>query len=392
MPVPVQFVQTSKKFESALSQLRSSDEIAIDLEFDKNFYRYGFNLCLVQIFDGEHCFLIDPLSQNINIEDLFPILEDNRIQKVCFSFDEDLRLLHSLGCIPKNLYDLGIASRLLNYPAASLTNLLDEVLGVDTGSSSQQSNWYRRPLNKNQKQYAANDVLHLLDLKRTFQKEAGKSEIKKWIEQENEYLNHLDYRGVEHNEIIREKDMNGFTELEWHRFKKLVYWRDDKGREFNKPPFQIVNTDVLSDIAKDSRKLMNWENTGNIFRKIKTEDVKDELIRLLKEANEEAESLNLSDSEPAKKQLSGEEHKKMMSVKREINKIKQSSFKPIKDRIEEKYGAEIASYLLSNRIIDEMITGTNGTIPEYKKNLIMETAEELELQIDSIRKYLAKNS
>ena len=392
MPVPVQFVQTSKKFESALSQLRSSDEIAIDLEFDKNFYRYGFNLCLVQIFDGEHCFLIDPLSQNINIEDLFPILENNRIQKVCFSFDEDLRLLHSLGCIPKNLYDLGIASRLLNYPAASLTNLLDEVLGVDTGSSSQQSNWYRRPLNKNQKQYAANDVLHLLDLKRTFQKEAGKSEIKKWIEQENEYLNHLDYRGVEHNEIIREKDMNGFTELEWHRFKKLVYWRDDKGREFNKPPFQIVNTDVLSDIAKDSRKLMNWENTGNIFRKIKTEDVKDELIRLLKEANEEAESLNLSDSEPAKKQLSGEEHKKMMSEKREINKIKQSFFKPIKDRIEEKYGAEIASYLLSNRIIDEMITGTNGTIPDYKKNLIMETAEELELQIDSIRKYLAKNS
>ena len=392
MPVPVQFVQTSKKFESALSQLRSSDEIAIDLEFDKNFYRYGFNLCLVQIFDGEHCFLIDPLSQNINIEDLFPILENNRIQKVCFSFDEDLRLLHSLGCIPKNLYDLGIASRLLNYPAASLTNLLDEVLGVDTGSSSQQSNWYRRPLNKNQKQYAANDVLHLLDLKKTFQKEAGKSEIKKWIEQENEYLNHLDYRGVEHNEIIREKDMNGFTELEWHRFKKLVYWRDDKGREFNKPPFQIVNTDVLSDIAKDSRKLMNWENTGNIFRKIKTEDVKDELIRLLKEANEEAESLNLSDSEPAKKQLAGEEHKKMMSEKREINKIKQSFFKPIKDRIEEKYGAEIASYLLSNRIIDEMITGTNGTIPEYKKNLIMETAEELELQIDSIRKYLAKNS
>jgi len=392
MPVPVQFVQTSKKFESALSQLRSSDEIAIDLEFDKNFYRYGFNLCLVQIFDGEHCFLIDPLSQNINIEDLFPILEDNRIQKVCFSFDEDLRLLHSLGCIPKNLYDLGIASRLLNYPAASLTNLLDEVLGVDTGSSSQQSNWYRRPLNKNQKQYAANDVLHLLDLKKTFQKEAGKSEIKKWIEQENEYLNHLDYRGVEHNEIIREKDMNGFTELEWHRFKKLVYWRDDKGREFNKPPFQIVNTDVLSDIAKDSRKLMNWENTGNIFRKIKTEDVKDELIRLLKEANEEAESLNLSDSEPAKKQLSGEEHKKMMSEKREINKIKQSFFKPIKDRIEEKYGAEIASYLLSNRIIDEMITGTNGTIPDYKKNLILETAEELELQLDSIRKYLAKNS
>ena len=392
MPVPVQFVQTSKKFESALSQLRSSDEIAIDLEFDKNFYRYGFNLCLVQIFDGEHCFLIDPLSQNINIEDLFPILEDNRIQKVCFSFDEDLRLLHSLGCIPKNLYDLGIVSRLLNYPAASLTNLLEEVLGVDTGSSSQQSNWYKRPLSKNQKVYAANDVLHLLDLKQAFQKEAGKNGVKAWIEQENEYLNHLDYRGIEHNEIIREKDMNGFTELEWHRFKKLVYWRDDKGREYNKPPFQIVNTDVLSAIAKDSRKLMNWETSGNIFRKIKTENVKDELIRLMKEANEEADRLNLSDLKPAKKPLSGEEHKIMMSEKREINKVKQTIFKPIKERIEEEHGAEIASYLLSNRIIDEMITGTNGSIPEYKKNLILKIAEELELQIDSIKKYIAKNS
>ncbi len=392
MSLPVQFVQTSKKFESALSQLREADEIAIDLEFDKNFYRYGFNLCLVQIFDGEHCFLIDPLSRNINIEDLFPILEDNKIQKVCFSFDEDLRLLHSLGCIPKNLYDLGIVSRLLNYPAASLTNLLEEVLGVDTGSSSQQSNWYKRPLSKNQKVYAANDVLHLLDLKQAFQKEAGKNGVKAWIEQENEYLNHLDYRGIEHNEIIREKDMNGFTELEWHRFKKLVYWRDDKGREYNKPPFQIVNTDVLSAIAKDSRKLMNWETSGNIFRKIKTENVKDELIRLMKEANEEADRLNLSDLKPAKKPLSGEEHKIMMSEKREINKVKQTIFKPIKERIEEEHGAEIASYLLSNRIIDEMITGTNGSIPEYKKNLILKIAEELELQIDSIKKYIAKNS
>lgn len=388
MSEPVLIVQSEQDFQTSLKHIHSCDEIAIDLEFDKNFYRYGFNLCLVQIFTGKMCYLIDPLSSKIQIEQLFPILENDNIQKVCFSFDEDLRLLHSLGCIPKNLYDLSIVTRLLNYPSISLNNLLEDVLNVDTGSSSQQSNWYRRPLLKNQKLYAANDVLYLLKLKQTLQQQADQNGISKWIEQENRLLNDLDYRGIEHNEMIREKDMNGFSEYEWHIYKKLILWRDEKARKFNKPPFQIIHKDLLEKIANDSRTLMDWQNTKNVFRKVKTEKVKTELLQLLKEANEEAKQKNLSATEPARKQPTPEEQRQMRAQKKEINEVKRTFFVPVKTWIEENLGVEVASYLLSNRVIEEIITGTNGQLPDYKKELILKSANVLNLNTEVLEPYL----
>jgi ribonuclease D len=166
MDIPIKLVINSAELKNCIDRLSSKAEIAFDLEFDKNYYRFGFNLCLIQIFDGETCYLIDPLSKKLNIIELFQVLENRFITKVCFSVDEDLRLLHSIGCFPANLYDTDIASRLLNYPAMSLTNLLMEILDVDPGESLQRSNWYNRPLTNKQINYAANDVLHLPELKK----------------------------------------------------------------------------------------------------------------------------------------------------------------------------------------------------------------------------------
>jgi len=161
----VQIITHQEELESITENLSNVSRIAADLEFDKNYYRYGFNLCLVQLFDGENCYLVDPLSDDLNIKSIFPVLEDPEIEIITFAFGEDLRLLHSLGCFPKNIYDIDIATSLLNYEPGSLTKLLDEAIDVDTGKSSQTSNWFQRPLTDQQKKYAAHDVLHLFDLK-----------------------------------------------------------------------------------------------------------------------------------------------------------------------------------------------------------------------------------
>jgi len=379
MSEPIHLIKTTEDLKTCITQLGSCNELAIDLEFDKNFYRFGFNLCLVQIFDGNDCYLIDPLSRKVDIEQLFSLLEDTSIQKVCFSFDEDLRLLHSLGCFPKNLYDLDTASRLLNYPALSLSNLLEEVLGVDTGSSSQQSNWYKRPLTEKQKQYAANDVLHLLDLKKVLTKQAGSNGVKKWIAEENREYDLLDYSQVSNNHILKEKDKKGLNEVEWYIYKKLVYWRHDLARKFNKPDFQIAGKNVLMNIAKNPASVSDWQETKGIFKKAKTENYEKELKKLLDDAQGEAKQQGFSQYEPANKPLSDEEYRKMMAEKRKISQIKKEFFQPIKKRIEESHGSEMASFILSNRIIAEIITGTNGQLKNYKKELILGFADELQL-------------
>lgn len=388
MVPPIKLITDNATLESCINHLHTASEIAIDLEFDKNYYRFGFNLCLVQIFSGEICFLIDPLSDELEIETLFPVLENPHIQKVCFSFDEDLRLLHSLGCFPKNLYDIGIASRLLNYPSISLTNILIEELNIDPGSSSQLSNWFTRPLSSDQKNYAANDVLHLLKLKSFIDRKAADAGIQPWIEEENQALDKLNYSDLDHNTTIKEKDKQDFTEYEWHQFKKLMLWRNETAKSFNKPPFQIISKNHLANIAKDSRALMKWKKTRGIYNKIKTDDVKDELLSLLQEGAEEAERLHLSKEKPAQKSLSKEEYRQLADQKAEISKAKKLFFDPIKEKIQEQYGSETASFLLSNRIIQEIITGENGPMQPYKKKLILGYCKELNIDPSALKTYV----
>lgn len=386
----VTYIEDSRKLEYCAKRLDQLPEIAIDLEFDKNFYRYGFNLCLVQIYSGKECYLIDPLSENLEIEILFPVLENPGLQKICFSFDEDLRLLHSMGCFPKNLYDLGTASRLLNYPQTSLTNLVEDELTVDTGKSTQTSNWYKRPLSEGQLHYAAQDVLHLIKLKELFEKKAERNGVSDWIEEENNSLDELDYSEIDHNNNIKEKDKGDLTEQEWHIFKKLMEFRQQIAMEVNRPGFQIVKKDYLADIAKDSRSLMKWTNKKGIYRGIKNNKYKNRILNLVKDASEEAEQMGLSKTEPAtNNSLSEDEYADLRREKSRVSQLKSAIFDPIKEQVKKDYGKDTATFLLSNRIVEDIITGKNGDLPNYKKELILKYARELSLDIDEVLKEIS---
>lgn len=377
----IHYISSNEELDECIAYLEGADEIAIDLEFDKNRYRYGFNLCLVQLCRDENCYLVDPLSDGLEIEKLFPILEDPQVQLVVFAFGEDLRLLHTLGCFPRSIYDLNIATSLLNYEPASLTNYIAEILERDTGKSSQQSNWYTRPLTDDQKRYAAQDVLHLIDLKRVLERQAEKKGLEEWIAEENAIMDVLDFSETGDKTHIRDKDKKGLTEKEWHIFKELLEFREEVAKKYNKPSYQVIKKDYLVELAKDSRKLMKWQDTRGIFRRIKTPEYKERLTDLLREAAEEAEKLGLSDSEPAAKRLSKEEYGKLREERERVNRIKSSFFGPIKERLIKDYGKQAATFMLSNRIMAEVIRGEQE-LESYKCELVSRYARELNLDED----------
>ena len=126
--IPVTYVTTADELAVCLHQLRQAKEMAFDLEFDRDHYTYGFNLCLLQIASAEHCYLIDPKG-DLDISLIFPILEDSAIHKVVHSSAEDLRLLHSLQCYPTNLSDTELYAKLLNYERTSLEPSCSNFLG-----------------------------------------------------------------------------------------------------------------------------------------------------------------------------------------------------------------------------------------------------------------------
>lgn len=378
----IRYIDTDKELGSVVRHLESTDQIAIDLEFDRNRYRYGFNLCLIQLFDGEDCHLIDPLSDQLKTEKLFPVLEDSTIEKVAFAFQEDHRLLHYVGCRPKNIFDLRIASQLLNYPPASLTNIVKDTLEVDMGKSSQNSNWFKRPLKENQIKYAAKDVLYLFDLKKKFKAEAEQKEILQWIDEENKNWDHVQYDDSDINNFIKEKDKRDLNEVEWNVFVRLMEFREKIASQSDRPSYQIFNKDLIYKIVENPERLKNWTSERGVFNRLKNKGIQKKLEKLVQKSIQEAEAMGLSRSKSAKKSPTAEEMKEINQKKQLIQQAKSEFFSPIKDKITEDYGDEVSTFLFSNRIIADLVTGSNGSLESYKRNLLENYADELNLDVN----------
>lgn len=381
----IKIVSDDKGLQNCLSNLHGTDEIAVDLEFDKNFYRFGFKLCLMQIQCNGTSFLVDPLSGDVEIKQLFPVLEDPSVQKIVFSFGEDLRLLHSMGCFPKNLYDLSIAAALLNYPPTSLTNLLADVLNCDTGKSSQQSNWFRRPLSDQQVHYAAQDVYHLADLKKVLDNKAENSEIAEWIHDENRLITEQDYSDTDNNIIIKDKEKKDFSEYEWHQYKALIRTREEIAEKYNIPGYQVVDKNFLVDVSKKPNLISGFKSARGIHRKVDPDYAKSQFEKCLEQSVSEADKQQLSNSAPAQKPPTPEEYAVFKEKKKKLDHLKKIFFNPVKKRMNEELGEQTTTYLFSNRIVAEIVDNPGSLQPDYKRQLLIRYGRELGLDTDFLQ-------
>lgn len=377
----IHLINEQQSLNNLISSLQSVSAFAIDLEFDRNRYRYGFNMCLMQIYDGKDCYLIDPLSKNVDIKAIFPVIENPDIQKVVFAFGEDLRLFHSMNCFPKNLYDLDVATSLLNYEPASLTNLIQLVLDVEVNSSSQQSNWYSRPLSENQKHYAADDVLYLLEFKAAIDTQLKEHGLSDWVAQENAVFDKLDYSNEDHNNLIKEKDKNDMSMFEWHVYCGLMEFLDSVAKKYNKPVYQLVNKKLVEALATGSKKINEWQQTKGIFGQLKNDDFQQQLNQVFQKSRKEAEEKSLSTSKKASMTMSRDEYTAMRQESSRINAIKNQSFQPIQDKLAEDFGTHAKSFILPNRLAKEIIAGEAELVPDYKIELLRRYANELEIDL-----------
>lgn len=376
-----EYIDNNEHLANCVELLEKQSVIAIDLEFDKNRYRYGFNLCLIQIFAAERCFIIDPLSENIQLAALFRVIENPLIEKIVYSFGEDLRLFHSLGCFPKNTFDVAIAMRLLDYPPTSLASALDQVLEVEISKSAQKSNWFLRPLSEKQIEYAAKDVLYLIDMKKVLIEEAIAKGVLDWVEEENRVIDTLSYADVDNNNYLKEKDKNGLSEHEFHIFKGLLHFREEIAKMKNRPSYQIIDKEYLRELAERPNQIYRFNKIKGIYKLLKNDSFKEDLKKEREKLEQEADNLGLSKTERALKRLSRELYlarKRQRAIREEAKK---KIFKPIQKLIAQNYGENVVTYILGNRLMDELAVGNLENLRQYKRGLIEQYAQELGLDV-----------
>lgn len=376
------FVNTTEQLNSCVEYLSSATEITLDLEFDKNRLRYGSTLCLIQIFYDENCYLIDPLAKDINLDGIFKIIENPEVIKIVFAFGEDLRLLHLYGCKPNNVFDIATLSRLLDYPALSLTNLLLEKLEIETSKSSQLSDWFKRPLTEKQASYAAEDVLYLFQLKEALMAEKKFSLVEEWLGEEGLLINNFIYDATADKEFLKRKDKIKMNEFDWFVFSQLMTWREETAEKFNKPSHFIMPTDLIKEIVETPKTVKRWTSLPRIYSRIKNPKFANILNELVASALKEATEFGLSKNNKAIPSIAPEQRRKNRENRAIQDKLKSTVFKPIQGDMIEAIGENATNFVFSNKVILSVLVGDGENLPLYRRKLIWKSANKLKLDVE----------
>lgn len=136
--------------------------VAVDVERASGF-RYSQRAYLVQMFRrGAGTFLFDPIA----------IGEVGVLQRavggeewVLHAASQDLPSLRELELLPASLFDTELAARLLGYEKVGLGALALQILDVTLAKEHSAADWSTRPLPKAWLDYAALDVIHLVDMR-----------------------------------------------------------------------------------------------------------------------------------------------------------------------------------------------------------------------------------
>ena len=151
--------------------------VAVDVERASGF-RYSQRAYLIQVFrrdGGLH--LIDPPA----VGDLSPLQEAIGSEEwVLHAASQDLPSLREAELVPPRIFDTELASRLLGRERVGLGAVVEDVLGITLAKAHSAADWSTRPLPESWLEYAALDVLHLIDVRDALVAELaeqGKTEI-----------------------------------------------------------------------------------------------------------------------------------------------------------------------------------------------------------------------
>lgn len=152
-----------EEFRAACAALAAgTGPVAVDVERASGF-RYSQRAYLVQVFRrGAGVFLFDPPE----IGDFAPLQAAIGDEEwVLHAASQDLPSLRELHLEPPSIFDTELASRLLGHERVGLGAVVEDTLGITLKKEHSASDWSTRPLPDSWLDYAALDVLHLIDVR-----------------------------------------------------------------------------------------------------------------------------------------------------------------------------------------------------------------------------------
>ncbi|MFV9657002.1 ribonuclease D [Pseudomonas sp. NY15366] len=224
--------------------------VALDTEFMRvdTFYPIAG---LLQVSGGDGAYLIDPLR----ISDWRPfaaLLEAPNVVKVLHSCSEDLEVFLRLsGSLPAPLFDTQLAAGYLNLGfSMGYSRLVQALLDIELPKGETRSDWLQRPLSELQVRYAAEDVLHLVEVYRALMARLAPQKVEWVLEDGAELVANLS-REVAPEDAWREAKLAWkLSRQQQAVLRALCAWREREARARNQPRNRVLREHSLWPLAR----------------------------------------------------------------------------------------------------------------------------------------------
>lgn len=251
IPTDPIWIDDDAQLATLCERWREQGAIAVDTEFmrSETFYPIA---ALLQIGDGQGCYLIDPLA----IEDLEPLRQlfsEPGVTKVLHACSEDLEVFQRwLGVVPAPVFDTQIGAAFAGYGfSIGYAGLVKAVLGIEIAKGETRSDWLQRPLSLAQKNYAALDVAHMLVVYGKLLQTLRNSERLDWVRADCAELVANAKKSPEPNEYYLKLG----SAWKLHRrelavLRRLCAWRETAARERDRPRNRLIKEAGLWELAR----------------------------------------------------------------------------------------------------------------------------------------------
>ena len=265
-----QFIHQQKDFENVLALMSQNSIYGLDTEFIKVDTLWP-KLGVFQINVNDQIYLLDGTSLNLSAfwEKLFKAQ-----QNIFHACSEDIDLIYHYAQKKNldNVFDTQVGMSFLGHGLqVSYQNALKTMLNVDIDKGQTRSDWLARPLSDEQLNYAANDVLYLMQLA-----DKVKTDLKQ------HYL--LDFAHEDCRNLTQEigeetplellyQDVGNYrhSRRQLMQLQQLAVWREQMVKALNQPRSFILRNSTMLDLVE--------KNPKNQFQLSTIKDLRPHIVR-----------------------------------------------------------------------------------------------------------------
>jgi ribonuclease D len=246
--------------------LASQAWIGLDTEFlrERTFFP---KLCLLQLAAGGQIWCVDTLRIG-SLDPLMPALTAAAARKVIHAARQDLEAVYlSTKCVMSPVFDTQIAAGCIGLkPQVGYAELVKTLLDVTVPKGQTRTDWSKRPLTREQLEYAADDVWYLGDVADHLSRRLRELEREHWVLE--------DCRALEDKELYEPDPAQAWGRLRGlaqlapaprARAKAIAVWREKLARDRDLPRAWILPDAAIFSTAQGSTPPLNESLTASLL-------------------------------------------------------------------------------------------------------------------------------